>query len=146
MAHEEYTGKSAGSSITLGGASIPTGCRQITITERGGPAAESLDITTAGDAAYSFMADPLGAKGQASCTVQVEGFLSVTDHKDSGLLSKAIDSTGDIVVKKAPDGDQFTAASAIYRSFNTEVPFAGVVPYTAVFALDSSSGVWATAS
>jgi hypothetical protein len=146
MAHEEYTAKSATSSLTLGGADVLTGCRQITITERGKPAATPIDITHAGDSAYAYMADPLGATGSVSCEVTVEGYLSVTDKQDSGILSKAIDSTGTIVVKKAADGDQFTATDAIFRSFETEAPFAGVVPFTATFALDSSSGVWDTAS
>lgn len=142
MAHEEYTGKSGGTTITLGGASLPTGWRQIVITERGGPATDQLDITTAGDAAYSYMDDPLGSKGQPSCTVVVSGFLSVTDHQDSGILSKAIDSTGDVVVTKKTGEDTFTAASAIFRGFETEAPFAGVVPYTVTFALDNSAGAW----
>lgn len=142
MAHEEYTGKSAGTTITLAGASIPTGWRQIVITEKGGPATEQLDITTAGDSAYTFMDDPLGSKGQASCTVQMSGFLSVTDFTDNGLTSKAIDSTGAVVVIKKTAEDTFTATGAIFRSFETEAPFAGVVPYTATFALDSSAGAW----
>lgn len=146
MAHEEYTAKSAGSSITVAAGNIPTGWRQITITEKGRPRAESLDKTTAGDTAYSYMTDPLGGKGSPSCEIQVEGFLSVTDRNDSGLLARAIDSTGTVVVKKAADGDQFTATDAVFRAFSTEAPFAGVVPYTATFALDSSAGVWATAS
>lgn len=145
MAHEEYTAKSAGSTVTVGGASLPTGWRQITITENGRPMAEALDITHAGDSAYSYMTDPLGGKGAPSCEVKIEGFLSVTDFTDNGVTSKAIDSTGNVVVKKASDGDEFTAASAIYRSFETEAPFGGVVPYTATYALDGSSGVWATA-
>lgn len=146
MAHEEYTAKSATSSLLLGGADVLTGCRQVTITERGKPAATPIDITTAGDSAYAYMADPLGATGSVSCEVVVEGYLSVTDKQDSGILSKAIDSTGTVIVKKAADGDWFTATSAIFRSFETEAPFAGVVPFTATFALDSSSGVWAEAA
>jgi len=142
MAHEEYTGKSAGTAVTLGGASIPTGWRQIVITEKGGPAPEQLDVTTAGDTAYGYMADPLGSKGAASCTVAISGFLSVTDKHDSGVLSKALDSTGDLIVVKKVGEDTFTAAGAVFRSFQTEYPFAGVVPYTATYALDASAGVW----
>ena len=142
MAHEEYTGKSGATAITFGGASIPTGWRKITITETGGPAPEQLDKTTAGDSSYSYMTDPLGSKGQKSCTVQVEGFLSVTDYADNGITKSAIDSTGAVVVIKKTGEDTFTATGAIFRSFNTEAPFAGVVPYTATFALDSSAGAW----
>ena len=146
MAHEEYTAKSATSVLLLGGADVLTGCRQVTITERGRPAATPIDITHAADAAYSYMADPLGAQGTATCEVVVEGYLSVTDKADSGILSKAIDSTGTIIVKKAADGDWFTQTNAVFRSFETETPFAGVVPFTATFALDSSSGAWANAA
>ena len=142
MAHEEYTGKSTATSITVGAADIPTGWRRITITEVGGPAKDQLDITTAGDAAYSYMDDPLGSKGQPSCTVQVEGFMSVTDHQDSGITASAIDSAATVIVVKAVGDDTFTATSALFRSFETEAPFAGVVPYTATFALDSNAGVW----
>ena len=146
MSHAEYTAKSATSSLTLGGADVLTGCRQVTITERGKPAATPIDITHAGDAAYSYMADPLGAQGTASCEVVVEGYLSVTDYTDSGILSKAIDSVATIIVKKQAAGDWFTQTNAIFRSFETEAPFAGVVPFTATFALDGTSGVWADAA
>ena len=146
MAHAEYTAKSASTSLLLGGADVLTGCRQVTITERGRPAATPIDITTAGDAAYTYMADPLGAPGSASCEIAVEGYLSATDFTDSGITSKAIDSTGTVIVKKQVAGDWFTATNAILRSFETEAPFAGVVPFTATFALDSSSGVWADAA
>ncbi len=141
MAHAEYTGKN--SSALLGAAAI-TGWQEITITEKGKPAAAQLDTTTAGDAAYGYMTDPLGAEGTPSCEVQISGLLSVTNHKDNGLLSKAIDSTATLVVKKSTGGDWFTAANAILRSHETSVPFAGVVPFTARFALDTASGVWAT--
>lgn len=144
MAHEEYTGKSAGTSVTLAAVAV-NGWRQITISEKGKPAAQQIDITTAGDAGYQYMTDPLGAKGSPSVEVQIEGLLSVTDHKDTGLLSKAIDSTGSLVIKKASDGDQITVASAVLKSRETSAPFAGVVPFSATFALDSASGVWATA-
>lgn len=145
MAHEEYTGKSAGTSVTLAGAAL-NGWRQITITEKGRPAAEQLDITTAGDTAYQYMTNPLGAKGTPSVEVQVEGLQSVTDHKDGGLLSKAMDSTATVVVKKAADGDMLTVANAVFKSHETSGEFAGVVVFTSVFGLDAAAGVWATAS
>lgn len=145
MAHTVYTGKSGPVSITFAGSNIPTGWRRITITENGKPAAEQLDITKAGDSAYTYMDDPLGGKGQASCTVEVEGFLSVTDYHDTGILTKAIDSTGNVVVQKGSTGsDKFTLTSAIFRSFQTGTPVTNVVPYTATFAHDGSSGTWST--
>lgn len=142
MAHEEYTGKSGGTTITFGGAGIPTGWRKITITETGGPAPEQLDKTHAGDSTYSYMADPLGSKGAKSCTVQVEGFLSVTDYAENGISKSAMDATGEVIVIKKTAEDTWTLAGMIFRSFNTSAPFAGVVPYAATFAHDSSAGAW----
>lgn len=144
MAHSEFTGYSGGTTITFDGDSIPTGWRKITISEKGKPLSEQLDITHAGDAAYAFMDDPLGAKGQASCSVVVEGFLSVTDHQDSGILAAALDSEGDVVVTTATGGDEFTATGAAYKSFDTGAAFAAVVPYTLTFTLASGAGAWAT--
>lgn len=142
MAHEEYTGKSAGTTITVGAASIPTGWRKITIEENGVPAPEPLDITTAGDAAYTYMDDPLGGKGQTSAKVTVEGFLSKTDFTDSGILSKALGSTANVIVIKKTGEDTWTGTSMIYQSFVSSAEFASVVPFTATYEVAASTGVW----
>ncbi len=146
MAHAKYTGKSAGTAITFGGGSIPTGWRKITIEERGKPLPEMIDTTVAGDSVYTFTADPLGGKGFGGATVTVEGYLSVTDHQDSGLTATAIGTTGDVVVTTTASGDEFTLSSAYYESFSTSAEFAGVVPYTATFSLNNDDGTWATNS
>ena len=143
MAHTKYTGKSGGSTVTVGGGSIPTGWRKITISEKGKPLAQTIDTTVAGDSAYVFTADPLGGKGSASATVTVEGFLSVTDHQDTGLLATAIGTAGDVVVKKAVSGDEYTLSGAVYQSFSSGAEFAAVVPYQATFELSTAAGSWA---
>lgn len=142
MAHEPYTGKSAGTTITYDGGNIPTGWYKITITENGRPKTGQLDITKAGDASYTYMDDPLGGEGSPSCTVDVEGFMSVTDHQDSGLLAKAFDGTGTVVVVKKAAEDTFTMTSASYMGLETGAGFAEVQPYKATFALAASAGAW----
>jgi len=144
MSHAEFTGYSGGTTITFDGDSIPTGWRKITISEKGKPLAEQLDKTTAGDATYLYMDDPLGAKGSASGSVAVEGLISSTDHQDTGILASALDSTGDVVVTTATGGDEFTLASAAYKSLDVGAAFAAVQPYTLTFTLASGSGSWAT--
>ena len=92
------------------------------------------------------MTDPLGAQGSASCECTIDGYLSVTSKQDTGILSLALDSHEKLIIKKSATQDWFTMDEAIYRNFETSTPFAGVVPYSITFALDSSSGVWATAA
>lgn len=146
MAHQEFTGASGPTSITYDGANIPTGWRKITISEKGKPLSTPIDKTHAGDASYQWMADPLGGKGSASATVDVEGFLSVTDHQDSGLLSKTFDGTGNVIVTTGTSSDKFTLTAARYAGMDVGGAFADVQPFKASFSLASSSGAWSTAA
>jgi hypothetical protein len=142
MAYTEYTGKSGATTITYGGASVPTGWRKIVITEKGRPLTGQLDKTKAGDAAYAFMDDPLGGKGSPSASVKVDGFLSVTDHQDTGLLASAINGTGTVIVQKATGKDKFTLTAAYYNGMDVGAAFADVQPFSATFVLAASTGVW----
>jgi len=145
MAHVEFTGAGATTAITYDSGSIPTGWQKITIAEKGKALAEQLDKTHAGDATYQWLDDPLGAKGQVSCSVSVEGLLSVTDHQDAGILSKALDGTGTVVVTTKALGDKFTLTGATYKSFDTGAGFADVQPFSLEFTHASSYGAWSTA-
>lgn len=147
IGHQEYTGASAGSTWTYAG--LGTGWQKITIAEKGQPIPEQIDTTHAGDAAWVFVDDVLGGKGAPSVTVTVDGLLSSTDHKDTGLLTKAIDSTGVVLVKTHVDGDWFTLTGARFSGFDTGAGFAEVIPYKATFMLSVSTAltaVWATAA
>lgn len=146
MAHAEFTGYSGGTTITFDGASVPTGWQKITIAEKGKPLPKQIDKTHAGDGSYQWMDDPLGGEGSASCTVTVEGLLSVTDHQDTGMLSKTVDSTGDVVVTTKALGDKFTAAAAAYKGTQVGAAFGDVQPFTTTFTLASSAGAWGTAT
>ena len=135
MAHEVFTGKSGGSSITYGGASIPTGWKKITIAEKGKPLAGQLDTTAAGDSAYSFTDDSLGGKGSPSCTVTVEGLMSKTDVHDSGLLASTIDATGDVVVTTGMLKSAEARKQNLVVSFGFESKVAGAVVTRAVMTV-----------
>ena len=143
MAYEKYTGYSATTVVDWGAMSACGGWRKITIAEKGASVAETIDITDAADATYDFVDDPLGGKGSESSTVTVEGFLSVTDKKDSGWTSMAIGSAQTVLVTKKASNDEWTAAM-VYKSFNTEVAVGTVVPFTATFEAVTSAGTWST--
>lgn len=146
MAHTVYTGKSHTSSVKEGGTAL-VGWKEITIDETFAPAAVPIDITKAGDAAYTTMDNPLGGKGQATCKVTVNGLLSRSDVHDTGkVLSTAIDSTATVLVQKGSGAghDLFTLTSGTKRRRNVEVPATDIVKYTVEYELDSSAGVWST--
>lgn len=145
MAHAEFTAVSAATAITYDSASIPTGWQKITIAEKGKALSEQLDKTHAGDATYQWMDDPLGAKGQVSCEVTVDGLWSVTDHQDTGLLTKAIDGAATLVVTTKALGDKFTLTSAAYKGLEAGAGFAEVQPFSAKFSNAGSTGTWSTA-
>lgn len=144
MAFAPFTGKSGGTTFNVDAAAMP-GWRTITVEENGRPLPTPLDITDAGDSAYTFVDDPLGGKGDESCTITVEGFLSVTDHQDTGgWLALAIGTAYTLTVTTKASGDEWTLAACVFKSFNTDVAVAGVVPFTATFAHATSPGAWST--
>lgn len=144
MAHAEFTGKSAGTTVTYDG--VGTGWQKITIAEKGRPVPDQLDTTAAGDAAWVFIDDPLGGPGAPSSTVTIDGLISSTDHQDTGLLSKAIDGTGDVLVTTAALGDLWTGTAMRFSGMDVGAAFAEVQPYKATFTLQNSAGTWSTDS
>jgi len=145
IGHAEFTGKSAGTTVTYDG--VGTGWQKITIAEKGQPVPEQLDTTAAGDAAWVFIDDPLGGKGAPSVTVTIDGLISSLDHQDTGLLSKALDGTGDVIVTTAALGDVWTGTSMRFSGMDVGAAFAEVQPYKATFTLASATAltsVWST--
>ena len=145
MTHTVLMGASATTAATIDGAAI-TGWQELTIAEKFAPLPEQLDTTAAGDTAHVLIDHPLGGKGSDSCQVTVAGLLSVTSHKDSGLLSLTIDAEADLLVTTAALGDLFTLEDAAYKGMDVGGPFGEVQPFTATFTNASSAGAWSTAS
>lgn len=146
MTHTIYTGKSATTAPKVGGTAI-TGWREISIEETFAPVAEQMDITKAGDASYAQQDDPLGGKGSPSSKITVSGLLSRTEKKDAGVLTaNQPDSTVTVTVQKGSGAgkDLFTMTSGRVQSFDTPHEIASLVPYTVVYSLSTSAGVWST--
>jgi hypothetical protein len=140
-----FTGKSGGTVATYNSVTIP-GWRKITITENGRPLPETIDVTDAGDAVYTFVDDPLGGKSNPSSSVTIEGFLSVVDKADgeAGLLQFAPGASYPLVVTTATSGDEWTLANCVFKTINIGQEVAAVVPYTLTFSHSTSAGTWGT--
>ena len=148
MTHTIYTGKSATTAAKVGATAI-TGWREITIEETFAPVPEEMDITKAGDASYQFMDDPLGGKGSASCKVTVNGLFSRTEKSDIGVLTaNQADTTVTMTVQKGIGAgkDLFTMTAGKVQSFDTPHEIATLVPYTVVYSLSTSAGVWSASA
>lgn len=143
MSYTKYTGKSASSAVTFNSVTI-TGWRKITIDEKGRPLPTPMDVTAAGDSAYTFVDDPLGGKTSANASVTIEGFLSKADKSDgaTGILQFAPGAT--YTLKVTPkSGLVYTLTSAVLKTLVTGAEVAGIVPYTLTFQNSTSSGAWA---
>lgn len=146
MAFTRYTGKSATTVITFDGVTLP-GWKKWRIQEKGKPLATPVDVTAAQDAAYTFVDDPLGGKTSPSCTVTIEGLLSVTDHKDAaGWLQFAEGDTGTLTITTAAGGDEWEQADMVLKTFTTGAAVNEVMPFTATFTHATLAGAWGTAS
>lgn len=83
MAQTEFVGLNQ----TFSWNAVPLeGIRKVTLVEDDGPSVEQLDVTTCTDSAYTFLADPLGAKGNPTVTLTVElqdSYMSFADNKQT---------------------------------------------------------------
>lgn len=144
MALEKFTGKSATSTLTVGGTVMP-GWRDITVTENGAALPTPVDVTAAQDAAYAFVDDPLGGDQTPSCSVDVSGLLSITDQKDgSGWFALTKGNTYTVIVKTKTGGDEWTQANMVFKEFTTGAGVAEAMPFTAKFSYQTAAGAWAT--
>lgn len=80
MAQREFTGLQQ--TITWNAKAL-LGVRKVTLLENDGTTSEQLDVTTCTDATYTYMADPLGAKGAPAVTLTVELQDSTASYADA---------------------------------------------------------------
>jgi len=102
MAQTEFTGRLAEVTFDPGsGVLTLLGLLGGTINETGKNAAEQLDVTTDGDTAYTYLADPLGAKGAPKATVTIQLQDSTQGVDDAGAPTIPLNDTGTLVVDMA---------------------------------------------
>lgn len=88
MAQTEYTGKDM--TLTVATSIALEGITKVTINEEGGPDIEQLDSTRSGHTAYTYMADPLGSKGDPKATLTItlqDSTVSYADNKATKLAA-----------------------------------------------------------
>ena len=144
MALEKGTGKSWTTVLSVGGTPMP-GWREVTITENGASVPTPKDTTDAEDTAYEFTDDPLGGDTTPSSQVDVSGFLSVTDHQDTGgwfALTKG--SAYAVIVTLKSGADEWTQADMVLKEFTTGDEVRNVIPFSARFQHATLAGAWAT--
>lgn len=105
MSQVEFTGKAM--TISVAGGTTLEGVLKVTINEQSGPDIEQLDVTVSGDSTYTYLADPLGSKGDPKATLTI----SVQDSTISYAETKA--------TKLLPAGGAVVFAAGVTQYDNT---------------------------
>lgn len=114
------------------------GVRKVTISDEGGPAPEPLDVTVYADATYTFLTDPLGAKGDSKSTWTVTGMAStasVADTATGGHASVAWNTAQTWIFDSSAgvaNANTGTHTALQMTSRTTEIPFEAYATYTIV--------------
>lgn len=143
MAQTEYTGLNqtfSWNSVAL------DGVRKVTLVETDGPAVEQLDVTTCTDSAYTFMADPLGAKGNPTVTLTVELQDSYASYADNKQTKFAFNSKQAVVWATEPataNANQYDHAALELTSRTTEIFWEQYAVCTLVFE-GTTTGTWSS--
>ena len=121
------------------------GLRKVTLVEDDGAAVEQLDATTCTDSTYTYIADPLGAKGNPTVTVTVELQDSTAAYADNKQTKLAFNSKQAAIWAMAPatgTANQYDHAALELTSRTTEITW--TEPYavcTLVFE-GTALGTW----
>lgn len=143
MSQTEYTGLNQ--TFSWNGKSL-SGIRKVTLIETDGPAVEQLDVTTCTDSAYTYLADPLGAKGNPTVTMTVE-LLDAYDSYNLELQTKfAFNDKQAVIWMTQPattESNQYDHAALELTSRTTEIYWAQYAVCTLVFE-GTVVGTWSS--
>lgn len=112
------------------------GVRKVTLVEEDGPSVEQLDVTTCTDSAYTYLADPLGAKGNPKVTMTVELQDSYASYADSKQTDFAFNSKQAVIWAMEPDtatANQYDHTALELTSRTTEIYWDQYAVCTLVF-------------
>lgn len=141
MAQVEFTGKTMTfvfDSKTLGG------LQRVEINEDNGDTPESLDVTVYGDATYTYLADPLGAKGSEKVTVTVVLQDSTQSVDDALQTTIAFNTAATATFCSEPgtaNTNQWDHAALSLTKRVTEIPYDAIATCTLTFEANSL-GTW----
>lgn len=143
MAQLEFTGLNQ--TFSWNGKEL-SGIRKVSLVETDGPAIEQLDVTTCTDSAYTFLADPLGAKGNPTVTMTVE-LLDAYDSYNLELQTKFPfnDKQAVIWAQQPATGmaNQYDHAALELTSRTTEIYWDQYATCTLVFE-GTAVGTWSS--
>lgn len=141
MAQTEYTGLNQ----TFTWNAVPLdGVRKVTLVEEDAASVEQLDVTTCTDSAYTFLADPLGAKGGVKVTLTVELQDSSASYADSKQTKFAFNDKKAATWCTQPGttlSNQYDHAALELTSRTTEISWTDYATCTLVFE-GTALGAW----
>jgi hypothetical protein len=143
MAQLEFTGLNQ--TFTWNSVALD-GVRKVTLVETDGPAVEQLDVTTCTDSAYTFLADPLGAKGNPTVTLTVELQDSYASYADNKQTDFAFNDKQAAKWEQQPatgTANQYDHAALELTSRTTEIFWEQYAVCTLVFE-GTTTGTWSS--
>lgn len=122
MSQTEYTGKTM--TWTWNSVSA-SGLTKVDINEADGPDAEQLDVTVSGDSTYTFLTDPLGAKGSDKTTVTVTAWADADAAASNNQTQHAFNSAQTGIWDSGTDANAnlYTHTTLQLTERRTEIPF-----------------------
>ncbi len=140
MAQTEITGVTY---TVVHGAYTLEGILSVNLTQTGGPEVENLDVTVYGDSVYTYLAHPLGAKGQPKVKLTVVVQASTAAYADSKATKIPFNTPASTVWEMQPATtltNVFTDSLELTER-TTEIPFDAIATTTLVFEANGS-GAW----
>jgi len=122
------------------------GLTRVEINESDGPDAEQLDVTVAGDGAYTWLTDPLGSKGDDKTTVTATIWASTIAMDDitiagSHIAFNAADQLVLDMAKGTATANTYTHLTMQLTKRVTEIPFDAYATQTLTFEANAL-GAW----
>ncbi len=143
MAQTEFVGLNQ----TFSWNAVPLeGIRKVTLVEDDGPSVEQLDVTTCTDSAYTFLADPLGAKGNPTVTLTVElqdSYMSFADNKQTKFAFNSKQAVVWCMEPATTKANQYDHAALELTSRTTEIFWDQYAVCTLVFE-GTVVGTWSS--
>lgn len=141
MSQTEYTGKLM--EVTHG-AYVLEALTKVDLNESDGPDVEQIEVTVVGDTAYTFIADPLGSKGDDKTTLTATCWASTASYADSKATKIPFNTPASTVfdtAKGVANANTYTLATLELTERTTEIMWDGYATNTLVFEANAL-GTW----
>lgn len=140
MAQTEFVGNTY---TVVHGAYTLEGILDVKLTQTGGPEPEQFDATVSGDTAYTYIPDPLGAKGEGKVKLTVIVQASTAAYADSKATKIPPNTPATTVWAMQPgtaNANEFTDSMELTER-TTVIPLDAIATTTLVFEANGV-GAW----